>query len=303
MGADAELLQLAARQLSLVTTTQLAELGLSEAQVGYRVSAGRLRRVRLGVLAVGGVPQTWEQAVMAGVLAAGSGAVASHFCAALLWAFPDVLRDVGIEITTDRPDQRRLRGVRTHRTVKFLSGEHTVLRGIPVTTVARTLVDCSCLMSPIQLARAMDAALRKHETTLPAIRTCVSGLPPAPGRRPSVIKELLARRLDGYHPGDSDSEVRLMRALVQADLPEPVLQHPVRLDGHRYVIDLAYPHLKLAIEYDGFEWHNSRSAFDRDRQRANHLTAEGWTVLRFTSEMTDVEVVRTVRATLGAVVG
>jgi very-short-patch-repair endonuclease len=295
-------MDLAARQHGLVTVGQALDSGLSHEQVKHRREAGALRSLRRGVLAVVGTPSSWEQAVMAAVLAAGEGAVASHLTAALLWGFPDVLRDVGIEVTTDRSDQRRMRGVRTHRTVKFLSCEHTTQRGIPVTTVARTLVDCSVLLSFGQLARAMDDGLRRGTTTLRAIRTCVSGLRPAPGRRPSVIQGLLAKRLPGYEPGDVDSEVRLMRLLVDAGLLEPVLQHRVVVDGDPYKIDLAYPHVKLAIEYDGFEFHNTRTAFDRDRERANRLTAIGWTFLRITSEMSDGAVVNVVRKTLTALV-
>ena len=93
-----------------------------------------------------------------------------------------------------------------------------------------------------------------------------------------------------------------MRTLVEGGLPEPVLHHPVVVDGGRYVIDLAYPEIELAIEYDGFEFHSSRSAFDRDRQRANLLTAHGWTILRITSEMTDAEIVRIVATTRVALV-
>lgn len=295
-------METAARQFGLLTATQAHEHGLTDEQIKHRLRSGSWRSLRRGVFAIVGAPSSYEQAAMAAVLAAGDGAVASHFTAALLWEFPDVLRDVGIEITTDRPDQRRLRGVRTHRTTKFLSVEHTTLRGVPITTVARTLVDCTCLMSIGQLARAMDRALRRNETTLRAIRTCVSGLRPAPGRRPTVIQELLVKRLPGYEPGDSSSETRVMRTLVEGGLPEPVLHHPVRVDGCRYILDLAYPDAKLAIEYDGFEFHNSRSAFDSDRRRGNRLKAAGWTILNITSEMSDHEIVRDVGTTHAALV-
>jgi very-short-patch-repair endonuclease len=76
------------------------------------------------------------------------------------------------------------------------------------------------------------------------------------------------------------------------------LQHRVRIDGRSYRIDLAYPEVMLAIEYDGWEHHRTRSAFDRDRARGNRLEILGWTVLRFTSQSTDLDIVATVRAVL-----
>ncbi|HEX6311583.1 MAG TPA: DUF559 domain-containing protein, partial [Acidimicrobiia bacterium] len=247
---------------------------------------------------VGAVP-TWEQAVLAAVLAAGPGAVASHETAAALWGLPGAERS-GLEVTTDRPHCARLVGVRSHRTLAFLAVEHSSRAGIPLTSVARTLVDLSARWSVKQLGRAADHAQRRGLLRLEQLRICVGGLTPAPGRRPGRIHALLARRLHGYDPGDSDLEVRFARALVAGGLPEPVLQHWVRIGHRRYRIDLAYPDAMVAIEIDGWDTHRSRSAFDADRARANDLVVAGWRVLRFTSSTTDGEAVTVVAEALGA---
>ncbi len=68
------------------------------------------------------------------------------------------------------------------------------------------------------------------------------------------------------------------------------------LGDHRYRIDLAYPDLRIAIELDGWAVHGTRGAFDHDRARGNELALAGWTLLRFTSSSTWIEVVRTVEA-------
>jgi very-short-patch-repair endonuclease len=47
-------------------------------------------------------------------------------------------------------------------------------------------------------------------------------------------------------------------------------------------VDLAYPELRLAIEYDG-AWHDERGQFTKDRRRLNRLAAAGWTVLHVTA--------------------
>jgi very-short-patch-repair endonuclease len=76
----------------------------------------------------------------------------------------------------------------------------------------------------------------------------------------------------------------------------------VKIDGHRFKLDLAYPEIRLAIEVDGFAVHSTRSAFDHDRTRENLLVTGGWTVLRFTSGMTDPQIVRTAVSTYEALV-
>ena len=65
-------------------------------------------------------------------------------------------------------------------------------------------------------------------------------------------------------------------------VPPPVQQHPVRLDGGRWVrLDAAYPDALVAVELDGAAFHGSRAARERDLRRDTALAALGWVVLRF----------------------
>jgi hypothetical protein len=286
----------AARQWGLITWAQ-AGADLTRHQIEHRIASGRLIKVRKGVFAVAGVPPSWEQTVMAAVLAAGEGAVASHFTAGALWGLPSVEREY-LEISTDRSDQRRLRGVAAHRTNTFLAEEHTTVRGIPVTAPERTLVDCSGRLSVGQLGVATDNGIRRGILRLEVLRRGSAGLRPAPGRHPRKIHAVLALRLPGYDPGESNLQMRFARVLVAHGCPEPQTEYRVRIGGKRYRIDLAYPDAMVAIEIDGWEWHHTRSAFDHDRARANDLVAAGWTVLRFTSTMGDADAARLTTATL-----
>ena len=225
---------------------------------------------------------------MAAVLSAGNGAVASHVTAGVIWGFPNLdSQPLPIEITTTRPQRIRPRRVRVHRTVAFLEREHTVKGGLPVTTPARTLVDLSAFWSVQQLGIATDSSMRKHFMRLDDLRTCVAGLPSAPGRKPSRIQSVLAKRLPGYDPGESGLEMRVLRAIVAYGLPEPVQQHQLQLPDRRCRIDLAYPNYKIAIEVDGWEHHGRRSAFEPDRARANDIAIARWLPLHFTADSSD----------------
>lgn len=140
-----------------------------------------------------------------------------------------------------------------------------------------------------------------------ARRARCCGLPPAPvpvedaarGKDLRALREALALRLPGYDPGDSELEIRALRALHRAGLPTPIQQHVVRRpDGRLARIDLAYPSERIAIELDGWDHHGRRSRFDPDRIRRNELTLLGWDVYNFTATMDDNTLTSTVAAAL-----
>lgn len=82
-------------------------------------------------------------------------------------------------------------------------------------------------------------------------------------------------------------ESRARLALVLRGLPRPELQYPVYDDNGEFVarLDMAYPRLRLGVEYDG-RGHLDDVARERDLRRMNELELCGWLVLRFSS--TDV---------------
>jgi hypothetical protein len=300
MHFDETIARIAARQHALVTLAQVDALGFGRHYLDARVQQGRMRRLRSGVFVVNGAPATWEQAAMGAVLAAGPEAVASHSTAGVLWGLPNVFHEVTFEVSTPRPRRVRQPGVRVHRTVRFLEMEHTVRRAIPVTSVARTLIDLSGAMSVQQLGIATDYARRHLFLTLPALQRSAAGLYPAPGRRLSRIHAVLRARLEHHDETESGLEMRVLRAIVAAGLPEPVQQYWVDVGGKRRRIDLAYPELKLAIEVDGYGTHSPRSAFDADRVRETELEIIDWDRLHFTSNSTDRYIAETVEAKLAA---
>lgn len=170
-----------------------------------------------------------------------------------------------------------------------------VVGGIPVTSYARTLVDCTGRMSLGQIARALDAGLVKHEVTLWSVKRSLSVLGQAPGRHPSKLWTLLSERGVETELGESNPEKRVFRVLDASDLPAPTQQHWVRFGSDKFRLDLAYPEVKLAIEYDGWESHMTRSSFDADRRRDRILQVNGWVVLRLTSTTSDAEIIESVR--------
>src|SRR5215211_3381498 len=87
----------------------------------------------------------------------------------------------------------------------------------------------------------------------------------------------------------------MVRAVVAAGLPRPVQQHQVRVDGRVYRLDAAYPEYQVALEYEGFDFHISRTAFDKRYERDRALRVAGWLVAYVTNRTTDARLVHDVR--------
>jgi hypothetical protein len=282
----------AARQHGLISRTQALATGMTRREIDHCMLTGRWRIVQPTIYRIEGSRPTWEQSVMAACLRGGEDTGASHLTAGRLWDCE--VPDAGVlEVISTRDRRVRIAGVRAHRSLLLPRLDLTKRTGIPVTTPARTILECSPLIGVRATAHMTDDLVRRKLMRYGDLRSCTARLAGPGRRRLSIVREVLANRLPGYDPGDSNLEVRALDVIARAGLPAPVQQHPVQLpDGRRARIDLAYPDQMVAIEMDGWKWHGQRGAFDRDRARANELVALGWRVVRFTDAMDDSTIVR-----------
>lgn len=111
------------------------------------------------------------------------------------------------------------------------------------------------------------------------------------------------RLLQSVVPGtDSLPETQLRRLLVQAGLPQPVVNLPVfcRAVGARYYLDLGYEVEQVGVEYDGVVHVGNRAQMEADAQRRRDLQDAGWLIITVTAKQmaTPVEVVRSVESAL-----
>ena len=146
---------LADRQHGVVARRQLLELGMGRRAIARRLESMRLRPVHRGVYAVGHRELSQVGWWMAAVLACGPGAVLSHRCAAVLWGMLENA-SATVDVIVPRELTRR-DGIRPH-TAALAADERTVHAGIPVTTVARTLLDLAAVLDPHALNRALERA-------------------------------------------------------------------------------------------------------------------------------------------------
>lgn len=286
---------LAQRQHGLIGRSQALDAGGTRNTIQAMVDAGIWRRAREGVYVVGAPDPSWEQRVMAACLAGGSDVYASHRTAARIHGLVD--RSGRIEVLTDGYRRVRIPGVLAHRTIHLIPEDTTVVAGIPVTSVVRTLIDLGGRQTEPMLGRWIDRAIMRGHLDVFALAKRTNELT-MPGReRPTALMNALSLRSNGHDPGRSVFEARVIEAMATRRMPELVRQHPVRRpDGRQAYIDLADPATLTAIELDGWETHGARTAFDADRIRGNELLLLGWHLLRFTWSMSDDYICETIDA-------
>jgi very-short-patch-repair endonuclease len=283
---------LAERQHGVVASRQLAAIGISRNAISARAHAGRLHRVHRGVYAVGHPVLTVDGRRMAAVLAAGPGAVLSHASAAALWEIrPSAAARIDVSVRT--PGGRAKRpGLRVHRAPTLRDDEITEHRGIRVTTPTRTLLDLAATLPRRALERALDEAEIRELydlTSLDAIARAHAG-----ERGAAALQRALD--LDG-DPTLTDSELEeLMLALCDdhaIERPKP----RTWVAGLR--VDFLFAAARLVVETDGYRYHRTRHAFERDRERDAILARAGYRTLRFTHRQLTrrpAEVAETIRS-------
>jgi very-short-patch-repair endonuclease len=256
----------AARQHGVVTTEQLAAAGLGPRAIARRVAQGRLKRLHRGVYLAAPLPAplTFE---MAAVLACGSTATLSHDAAAALWGLRE-RRDGEVDVTTTHQRSRPRPGIRVHRARRL---ERTIQQRIPVTTPARTLLDLAPRLTAAQLDRAFEEA-QVRRLLAPDTIPRNDGHPGA-GRLAAAVARMREPALTR-----SEAEARLLALIREAELQSP--RANARVLG--FEVDLLWSAERLIVEVDGFAFHGSRHAFERDRRRDADLVAAGYRVIRFT---------------------
>ncbi|HVF15161.1 MAG TPA: hypothetical protein VM942_11210 [Acidimicrobiales bacterium] len=292
--ADRELAALATTQGGLVTYHQARD-HLSHKQLKSRLATGRLVTVRWGVYRHAGVPPTLRQPLRAALLAAGPTAAASHLSAAEIWRFPGFVADEP-ELVVPWPARVRLAGVRSHQSQSLPAHHVTVQHGLRVTSPARTLADLAAEVDARRLGRLVDDNLRRQLLDLADLRDVHDVLDCRGRPGLTVLRAVIDARVPGFSPGGSPAELDVRRILVAAGLGEPVPQYQFVVGRTVYLLDWAYPDDRIGIEYNGWEFHRSRSAFDHDAARASALTAAGWRLITVTSATPPGALVEHVRA-------
>ncbi|MFN2591949.1 MAG: hypothetical protein ABR532_03835, partial [Candidatus Dormibacteria bacterium] len=243
--------------------------------------AGVYRRV--------GAPETWEQGLMAGCLAVD--AIASHRAAAVLWRLPDV--EPVLELTIPQRRHTELKGFEIYRTSFLQPVDRTHRHGIPVTSLARTVVDVS-LKVPSLGPALIDHVLARRKVPLALLldRLEAQGVRGRSGA--GDLMQLLEGRQGRSRHVDSGLQRQLEKIALDGYaaglLPEPNFEYPVQLsDGRWKYPDVAYPieagasGVSVGFEGHSYEHHSTLPAFAADCERNLDLFGEGWMIVPITA--------------------
>jgi hypothetical protein len=277
----------ASRSHGVVTRRELHLAGITAGQIKGRIEAGALIPVHRGVFRVGHCAPSLEARYMAAVKACGERSLLAGRAAAHLFGLlkgppsvPEVLA----------PTQHNLKGVLTRRRRAIQPEDATTWRGIPVTTIPRTLVDLAALLQEPALARAVHEAEVRHGITPKSVEDVLARRHNWPGSR------RLRRVLWGDIPVSlSRLEAAFIAGVRGAGLPLPETNRPA--GGRR--VDCRWPEERLTVELDSYRFHSTRHAWEQDRQREREARARGDEFRRYT--WTDViEQPRPMLADLGS---
>lgn len=269
---------LMARQQALITAAQAQALGASRQRLGNLVRRGVWERIDHGVYGPSGVPLTWRRRLMAAVLAAGTGALASHRSAASLHGVGG-LDDPPLEISVPRGRRIERPGLVVHESTDLDLAGRCIVDGIPCTGRVRLAVDLGAVVSPDRLKHTIREL--RHRCGLSADELLRAYLAHSRRGRNGTgrLRDWLDRYYDVVGTPESGLEVVVLDAILDAGLPAPVSQHWVSIGGHRYRLDFAYPGVLVAVEVDGTQHEEDPDVIERDVRRLAILEDAGWTVL------------------------
>jgi len=272
---DHLIVDFAARQHRVVARWQLLDAGLRGWVVDHRLELGWLHPVYRGVYAVGTADLTRYGRWMAGVLACGPHAVLSHRSAADLWG----LRVGGsrVEVSVPGARRKRPRSILLHQPKQLPTRDRGWIENIPVTSLARTLVDLAAVVKPERLDNAFEEAERIGELDLRALEEVCARSNGKKGV--AEITRLIAERRipDDTREGMEREFAAILRA---AGLPIPSFN--VLVEG--YVVDALWPDYRLIAEIDSWAFHDkTRKSFEDERVRKNELKLAGYEIVEITA--------------------
>jgi hypothetical protein len=293
---DAELREAASKQFGIVDMTVIRRLAIKRTSIDRRVAVGLLIRIHRGVYRFATSTPNDRQRIAAARLSAGPSAIVIARSAATLHGLKVPF---ALDIAVTPTKRIGVTGVNIFRTA-FHPDDVERVFGIPVTTIARTVVDLASQLRQDDLEKVIDDVLARRCATMAELvkvaNRCVgqSGV--------ARLKIVLAARPGGTALFRSQMERDLDALFEAAGLGGIPNYRIIDADGKERFLDRAWPAEGVALELDTFFWHTGKKAWSDDRHRANATVATGWRILVATDADFDDHLrrpIQAIRALLG----
>ncbi len=281
---DAEIARLAELQHGHVHLHQLRAAGIKRGAILHRIQTGRLHATLPAVYLVGRPQRDVLGRMMAAALYFRGDGLVTGRPGAQAWRLLDTTRQLGadapISVLLVGRNATAPPGVVAWRTQALARQDVRWRQGIPLTSPARTILDCAREMNELELESVLAVALGQNMVRRAQLKDVMERNSYAKGI--GVLRQLLAQT-EPLHDTRSEYERKLLELLRAADLPLPITNTWVA----GQFVDGVWPDLKLVLEFDGWKYHGGRSKFETDRLRDQHLIVAGHQTMRITARQID----------------
>ena len=225
----------------------------------------------------------------------------SSLTAAAIMGFPlphSHLAATALHVAVPAPTRGlKARGVIGHK-VRLMGGDVRLWHGLPLSSPERAFCEIAAELAVADLVAAGDHLIhwRSPLATAEQLQDAVARYPGQRGRG-----RLLAALVMLDDRAESPQESRLRVLLTRARISGFRSNHEVTVRGRRFRIDLAFPDIKVAIEYQG-DYHRSPEQWRRDMTRRSILASDGWFVIELNADdlRDPVELVARIRHVLAS---
>lgn len=255
------------------------QLGLTDHQLRTAVANGELERPRPSVYVARSVRRDVVQQLMEDVASWQPRAVVSHSAALALHGIRFGAVPFRRELTSPLLNgPERPRPPLVHRTRSLPDEDVTAVDGVPVTTVARTVVDLAPRLTAVARITLLDHVIVKGKATQAEMHACADRL--RRGRR--GVAELAALT-------EPDAAAQFFSRLERLGAPL-LAQAGLVAPGFNVVPDRAPAALRcdvvseadaIVVEWDGLRFHSSPASRQADNDKGNALAGR-YHLLRFT---------------------
>lgn len=235
--------------------------------------------LRRGVFTTAQTPITLPLRCAAALMGQSDDVRISHLTAAELWHLPAPTTD-RLQLSHPAQPRRTLTGTIAHRQVPGSQRAQLFCPGVgrlPVSDPVGVVLECAPLVTLVELVVLADAVLA-HPRTDAADAT--NRWRQARGPQARIVHDAAERARNG---AESPPETRTRLLLELAGLPLLTVQHEVTVAGRRRRFDLAYPELRIAVEYDGSYHYATEAQKQADIVREDELRQAGWIIIRVVS--------------------
>lgn len=298
---DRDIARISSDQHGVISTRQLVQLGLDSSAIAWRIRRGRLYRIHRGVYAVGHTGISRHSECLAAVLALGAHSLISAQTACELWNLPVRSQYKGNQIHVVTPSKHvGICNAKILRSKTLVRSEYAKRFNIPLTSVARTLVDLSDEFTAHQIANVMYEADFRKRMSVGAVRNAIERN--RNRRRISIVIRALDLHRSGSAGTRSLLEDQMLAYIESLDIPSPRVNERFLFSGIWYELDFFWPEQKLCIEVDGHGHQRARTKRE-DARRDSVLKSAGIRVIRFSGNEIKYEPNRVIHSVFLAVTG